>query len=118
MSHGAVCGWRACGGEAAVMATGVAVRGRCWVMRLQDEWTAVMLAAQNGHESTVGLLLDRGADVAAKTPVSGSKRKLDNGCAEPHDEHLQVPPSLGVGQGLAEPDSSSLLRGWTVPGRS
>ena len=53
------------------MATGVAVRGRCWVMRLQDDWTAVMLAAFNGHESTVGLLLDRGADVEARNKVSG-----------------------------------------------
>ena len=67
--HGSVCGWRACGGVAAVVATGVAARGRCWVMRLQNGWTAVMLAAQNGHESTAGLLLDRGADVEARTSV-------------------------------------------------
>ena len=39
-------------------------------MRLQDGWTAVMVAAQNGHESTVGLLLDRGADVEARNKVS------------------------------------------------
>ena len=70
LSHGVVCGWRACGGVAVVMATGVAVRGCCWVMRLQDGWTAVMVAAQNGHESTVGLLLDRGADVKATNSVS------------------------------------------------
>ena len=40
-------------------------------MRLQDGWTAVMLAAFKGHESTVGLLLDRGADVEAQDKVSG-----------------------------------------------
>ena len=54
-----------------MMATGVAVRGHCWVMRLQEGWTAVMLAVFNGHESTVGLLLDRGADVEARNKVSG-----------------------------------------------
>ena len=69
--HGSVCGWRACGGVAAVVATGVAARGRCWVMRPQDGWTAVMAAAFNGHESTAGLLLDRGADVEARNKVSG-----------------------------------------------
>ena len=52
-----------------MMATGVAVRGCCWVMRLQKGWTAVMVAAQNGHESTVGLLLDRGADMEARNKV-------------------------------------------------
>ena len=57
--------------EAAMMATGVAVRCRCWVMRLQKGWTAGMVAAQNGHEPTVGLLLDRGADVEARNKVSG-----------------------------------------------
>ena len=54
-----------------MMATGVAVRGHCWVMRLQEGWTAVMLAAENGHESTAGLLLDRGADMEARNKVSG-----------------------------------------------
>ena len=41
------------------------------MMRLQDGSTAVMLAAFKGHESTVGLLLDRGADVEARSKVSG-----------------------------------------------
>ena len=54
-----------------MMATGVAVRGCCRLMRLQNGWTAVMVAAQNGHESTVRLLLDRGADMEAHDEVSG-----------------------------------------------
>ena len=29
----------------------------------QDGWTALMVAAQNGHTSTVGLLLEKGASV-------------------------------------------------------
>ena len=58
------------GAVAAKVATVVSVRGGCFAVRVQDGWTAVMVAAQNGHESTVGLLLDRGADMEARNKVS------------------------------------------------
>ena len=89
----------------------------CAVFCLQCGRPLILEAAAAGGKALVEGLLDRGADVATKTPVSGSKRKLGNGCAEAHAGHLQVPLTLGVGEGLAKPDASSLCRGWTVPGR-
>ncbi|KAA0174763.1 hypothetical protein FNF27_03660 [Cafeteria roenbergensis] len=54
---------------ATVLVEGLLNRGADVETEAPKGWTAVMVAAQNGHESTVGLLLDRGADMEARSKV-------------------------------------------------
>ena len=39
-------------------------------LSLQDGWTALMMASENGHMECVKVLLDRGADVNMQNTVS------------------------------------------------
>ena len=48
----------------------------------QDGWTALILAAANGKEGCVKLLLDAGADKEAKDNVCGDELWADVGGAE------------------------------------
>ena len=51
---------------------GCAGVGGMRVWALQDGWTALIVAAQNGHLEAMELLLDRGADLEAKSEVSAA----------------------------------------------
>ena len=42
-----------------------------YTVSLQDGWTALMVASQEGHVECVRMLLDRGAEVNMQNKVSG-----------------------------------------------
>ena len=65
-----VC-WRDKSGVGVLRCCSVCVLGgKMWTS--QNGWTALMMAARYGHREVVGLLLDRGADMAVKSIVSWS----------------------------------------------
>ena len=41
---------------------------------VQDDWTSLFKACENGHDKVAGLLLQNGADVNAATKVSKKKK--------------------------------------------
>ena len=51
----------------------------CVACIVQDGWTSLFIACENGHDKVAGLLLQNGADVNAATKVSKKKK---GGCLE------------------------------------
>lgn len=52
--------------------------------RVDDDWTALIVASSKGHTSVVRMLLDKGADINAKNKAGGTALTSAsfNGCTE------------------------------------